>query len=152
MPEATPNPPAPADIADPDLPVDRSEIQPAAKPAVHSTQERLIPPKSKPDMDVPNPFRPSDLGKMLSEFKKKHKIPDGDLRLKPHRFLKDHGLPNPKRRIAVQGYIGEVFFPVLEFEADDVVDAKRQYNESPSINLKPGDAHKMRHDAVIREE
>lgn len=132
-------------------PTDASEAKP--RPAVKPKQVEKLKPKplgKRKAIGVPKPFRPSHLAAMIAEYKAENNIDPGDLRLRPARFLEAHGLPKPKRKIAVQGTLDGVTLEVREFEAYDESDASNQY--VGAMRIKASEIHKVRFSHVVRAQ
>lgn len=91
--------------------------------------------------NLASPFRPRDLNALIIEHCDRHNI-QGDARAKldPHKFLKEHGLPNPTKKYRVVGYKGDKELPPDEFEAVDESEASALYREKHI----PKDPHQWR--------
>jgi hypothetical protein len=148
------------DIRDPDMVAeDPMEVITPVRREASQAVEKLEVPKMAPERtiateDVPQPFRPSSLRSLIEKYAKANKIKRDDPQLKPFRFLRDHGLPSPKVRIRMQGYVPikgneERRWPALELECDDAADCIRLYNAASGI--PDSEVHKIKYRHVVVE-
>lgn len=78
--------------------------------------------------EIPKPFRPRHLEQAVRLHAVEAGLSDEETaKIDPHRFQREHGLPNPMKRYRVKGMLGKEDGPVDEFEAVDESDATAQY-------------------------
>lgn len=95
--------------------------------------------------DLPIPFRPRHLTEAIRLYAAEHDITGEALaKIDPHRFIREHGLPNPQRRFRVSGIKKGQSVEPAEFEAVDSSEAVRQFILLRSIK----EAHQWKFPAV----
>jgi len=97
------------------------EDAPEAKRVAHPKLAALL-------ARMPEVFRPRHLTQAIRVFAEEEGL-DGEATaaIDPHKFLKEHGLPNPLKGYRVQGFLGGKAQGVDTFDAVDEADATAQY-------------------------
>ncbi len=94
--------------------------------------------------DLPSPFRPRHLTEMIRKHCEAHGITGEPMaKFDAHKFLKEHGLPNPTRLYRMLAFKGDTKLQIEEIEAVDESEATNLYIQKHI----PKDAHqwKFRH-------
>lgn len=84
--------------------------------------------------NLPKPFRPRHLTEAIRIYAAEHEITGEALaKIDPHKFLKEHGLPNPLRRFRSLGVKQGKQLGPDEFDAVDPSEAVRLFAEKHEI-------------------
>jgi len=77
---------------------------------------------------LPDPFRPRHLTDAIRLHAAEHDITGEALaKIDPHRFLKEHGLPNPVKRFRITGEKAGKHVEPAEFDVVDASEGVRQF-------------------------